>query len=85
MLPTLCKISPVQVSFIAIIDLGYVGLPLFLRFARSGVPVPGLDIDPAKADTREAIAEANRPLGDDPCATGKLAHAETHQRTSALI
>ncbi len=33
---------------IAIIGLGYVGLPLSLQFARSGVPVLGLDIDPAK-------------------------------------
>jgi UDP-N-acetyl-D-glucosamine dehydrogenase len=33
---------------IAIIGLGYVGLPLSLQFARSGVEVLGLDIDPAK-------------------------------------
>ena len=35
---------------IAIIGLGYVGLPLSLQFARSGVSVLGLDIDPAKVD-----------------------------------
>ena len=33
---------------IAIVGLGYVGLPLGLQFARSGVSVLGLDIDPAK-------------------------------------
>jgi len=33
---------------IAIVGLGYVGLPLCLQFARRGVPVLGLDIDPAK-------------------------------------
>ena len=33
---------------IAIIGLGYVGLPLCLQFARSGVRVLGLDIDPKK-------------------------------------
>jgi UDP-N-acetyl-D-glucosamine dehydrogenase len=33
---------------IAIIGLGYVGLPLSLQFARTGVTVLGLDIDPAK-------------------------------------
>src|SRR5664280_722425 len=33
---------------IAIIGLGYVGLPLSMQFARSGVHVLGLDIDPAK-------------------------------------
>jgi UDP-N-acetyl-D-glucosamine dehydrogenase len=35
---------------IAIIGLGYVGLPLSLQFARSGVEVLGLDIDPAKVN-----------------------------------
>jgi len=33
---------------IAIVGLGYVGLPLSLQFAKSGVEVLGLDIDPAK-------------------------------------
>jgi UDP-N-acetyl-D-glucosamine dehydrogenase len=33
---------------IAVIGLGYVGLPLALQFARSGVEVLGLDIDAAK-------------------------------------
>ncbi|MBI4325078.1 MAG: nucleotide sugar dehydrogenase [Chloroflexi bacterium] len=33
---------------IAIVGLGYVGLPLSLQFARSGETVLGLDIDPAK-------------------------------------
>jgi UDP-N-acetyl-D-glucosamine dehydrogenase len=35
---------------VAIVGLGYVGLPLSLQFARSGVPVLGLDIDPDKVD-----------------------------------
>ncbi len=34
----------------AIIGLGYVGLPLSLQFARSGVEVLGLDVDQAKID-----------------------------------
>ena len=34
----------------AIIGLGYVGLPLSLQFARSGVTVLGLDVDTAKVD-----------------------------------
>jgi UDP-N-acetyl-D-glucosamine dehydrogenase len=33
---------------IGIVGLGYVGLPLSLQFARNGVDVTGLDIDPAK-------------------------------------
>jgi len=39
---------------IAIIGLGYVGLPLSLQFARSGVTVLGLDIDPAKVESLNA-------------------------------
>lgn len=35
---------------IAIIGLGYVGLPLSLQFARSGVTVLGLDVDQTKID-----------------------------------
>ena len=35
---------------IAIVGLGYVGLPLALQFARNGVEVLGLDVDPAKVD-----------------------------------
>jgi len=35
---------------IAIVGLGYVGLPLSLQFGRSGVTVLGLDIDPAKIE-----------------------------------
>jgi UDP-N-acetyl-D-glucosamine dehydrogenase len=36
---------------IAIVGLGYVGLPLSLQFARSGVNVLGLDIDSAKVES----------------------------------
>src|SRR5882724_710441 len=35
-------------SQVAVVGLGYVGLPLSLQFARSGVSVIGLDIDPSK-------------------------------------
>ena len=39
---------------IAIIGLGYVGLPLGLRFAQSEVSVLGLDVDPQKVDAINA-------------------------------
>ena len=39
---------------IAIVGLGYVGLPLSLQFARSGVNVLGLDIDPEKVEMLNA-------------------------------
>ena len=35
---------------IAVVGLGYVGLPLSLQFARSGVQVVGLDIDSEKVE-----------------------------------
>lgn len=40
---------------LAIVGLGYVGLPLSLQFARSGLRVLGLDVDPAKI---KALAES---------------------------
>jgi UDP-N-acetyl-D-glucosamine dehydrogenase len=39
---------------IAIVGLGYVGLPLGMQFARSGVNVLGLDIDQKKVDSVNA-------------------------------
>lgn len=39
---------------IAIVGLGYVGLPLSLQFARSGSSVLGLDIDPKKTEAVNA-------------------------------
>ncbi len=38
-------------ALIGIIGLGYVGLPLMLRFAEVGYRVLGVDIDQAKIDT----------------------------------
>ncbi len=35
---------------VAVVGLGYVGLPLSLQFARSGVSILGLDIDASKVD-----------------------------------
>ena len=45
---------------IAIVGLGYVGLPLSLQFARSGVKVLGLDIDPAKVALPQPGAELHQ-------------------------
>jgi len=39
---------------IAVVGLGYVGLPLSLQFARAGVEVLGLDIDKKKVDALNA-------------------------------
>ena len=45
---------PKQFSKISVVGLGYVGLPLSLQFAHSGVSVLGLDLDPAKVDAINA-------------------------------
>ena len=37
-------------AVIAIIGMGYVGLPLMLRFSEVGYKVIGIDIDPAKVE-----------------------------------
>src|SRR5206468_11138941 len=44
------SISFLQRMKIAVIGLGYVGLPLSFQFARSGVSVLGLDTDSAKVE-----------------------------------
>jgi UDP-N-acetyl-D-glucosamine dehydrogenase len=43
-----------QENQIAVVGLGYVGLPLSLQFARSGATVLGLDIDPVKVEALNA-------------------------------
>lgn len=52
--PGIRESRPSPMTSIAIIGLGYVGLPLALQFARSGCTVLGLDIDPAKTDALNA-------------------------------
>jgi UDP-N-acetyl-D-glucosamine dehydrogenase len=53
---------------IAIVGLGYVGLPLSLQFTRSGVSVLGLDIDAAKVASlnqgRSYIKHIDRRSGE---------------------
>ncbi len=43
-----------RTAVVGVIGLGYVGLPLVAGFARSGFPVLGFDIDPAKVSSLEA-------------------------------
>lgn len=50
---------------IAVIGLGYVGLPLSLQFARSGVSVLGLDIDSAKVDALNKGKSYIRHISDE--------------------
>jgi len=49
---------------IGIIGLGYVGLPLALRFTEAGFKVTGFDIDPAKVSTLNQGLSYIRHIGD---------------------
>lgn len=50
---------------IAIIGLGYVGLPLSLQFARNGVSVIGIDIDPSKIEAVNAGRSYIKHVAED--------------------
>lgn len=50
---------------IAIVGLGYVGLPLSLQFARSGVPVLGLDIDSTKVEALKGRKSYIKHIADE--------------------
>ena len=47
---------------IGILGLGYVGLPLMLRYAEVGYPVLGFDIDPAKVEQLNAGQSYIEPI-----------------------
>jgi UDP-N-acetyl-D-glucosamine dehydrogenase len=61
---------------IAIVGLGYVGLPLALQFARNGVTVVGLDLDPAKVSAvnggRSYIKHIEEPVIAEQVSGGRL-------------
>ena len=53
---------------LGIVGLGYVGLPLAVEFARAGLRVTGVDLDPAKI---EALQRGESYIGDVPGAAVK--------------
>lgn len=55
---------------VGIIGLGYVGLPLALRFAEAGCPVLGFDIDDAKVEALQTGNSYIRHIGNDAIAAG---------------
>ena len=77
---------------IAIVGLGYVGLPLSLQFARSGVEVLGLDIDLAKVESinqgRSYIKHIESAAITEHAKSGKLSASTDFSRvkeTEAVI
>src|SRR5215469_12048446 len=69
---------------IAIVGLGYVGLPLSLQFARSGVSVLGLDVDPAKVTSlnqgRSYIKHIESSAIEEQVKAGKFSASEDFSR-----
>lgn len=56
---------------VGICGLGYVGLPLALRFAEAGLPVLGFDIDPAKVAALNAGRSYIGHIGDGAVAAAR--------------
>ena len=56
---------------VGVVGLGYVGLPLALRFAEAGVAVLGFDIDQAKVDALNSGKSYIKHIGNEAVALGK--------------
>lgn len=69
---------------IAVIGLGYVGLPVAAAFARTGVPVIGFDIDPQRiAELRGGFDRTREVAADDLTQTGLRFAAKEEELASA--
>src|SRR6202020_2327327 len=73
---------------IAIVGLGYVGLPLSLQFARSGVTILGLDIDAAKVNALNAGQSYIKHIAPETVAeavkTGRFSASADFKRVSEV-
>jgi UDP-N-acetyl-D-glucosamine dehydrogenase len=73
---------------IAVIGLGYVGLPLSLRFAHSGLQVLGLDIDAAKVESlnqgRSYIKHIQSPAINEYLKSGKFSASTDFSRVKEV-
>ena len=78
---------------IAIVGLGYVGLPLSLQFARSGVSVLGLDIDSTKVEALQARKSYIKHITDEAIAeqidsgrlTASTEFARVHEVSAVIV
>ena len=68
-----------KTATIGIIGLGYVGLPLMLRYAEAGYVVLGFDIDPAKV---EALAQGRSYFAHIPSSRVVAVMSERFQATT---
>src|SRR5256885_12311174 len=67
-----------EISKVAVVGLGYVGLPLALQFARAKATVIGLDVDRAKVELLNQGKSYIKHISDD-----KVNEAVKNKRLSA--
>ena len=67
-----------EISKVAVVGLGYVGLPLALQFARTKATVIGLDVDRAKVESLNQGKSYIKHISDD-----KVNEAVRNKRLSA--
>jgi UDP-N-acetyl-D-glucosamine dehydrogenase len=77
---SLIKKLSTRKALIGIIGLGYVGLPLALRYLEVGYPVLGLDIDPGKVNKLMAGRSYIRHIPSD--ALAKAVNSKTFSATT---
>jgi len=71
-----------RAATIGIVGLGYVGLPLALRYAEAGYPVIGFDIDPAKV---RSLAGGRSYIGHIPDESVAAARARRFEATTDFV
>jgi UDP-N-acetyl-D-galactosamine dehydrogenase len=68
---------------IAVIGLGYVGLPVAVAFARSGVPVIGFDIDRTRIDELRSGCDRTREVEPSDLSHPTLSYENNPEKLSA--
>jgi UDP-N-acetyl-D-glucosamine/UDP-N-acetyl-D-galactosamine dehydrogenase len=68
---------------IAVIGLGYVGLPVAVAFARSGVPVIGFDIDHSRIEELKSGHDRTREVEGPELAQPSLSYSSTAEDLAA--
>jgi UDP-N-acetyl-D-glucosamine dehydrogenase len=77
-----------ELQDMGVVGLGYVGLPLALQFAKSGVNVIGLDVDTVKVDAINAgksyIKHIESEMIQEQLASGRLSASTDFEKVRAL-
>ena len=62
---SLCKELLEQRQYLAIVGLGYVGMPIAVAFAKKGINVIGFDTNKAKIDLYKSGSDPTKEVGDE--------------------